>query len=84
MSDESMMQLSPSMRDEFVTQLGIDVGGTSIKGAVVDLSAGELAGQHPHRAHASDCDARSTWWLRSVASRPRRTGPAPLAWPFRA
>ena len=25
-------------------QLGIDVGGTSIKGAIVDLSAGELAG----------------------------------------
>ena len=32
------------MSDESKMQLGIDVGGTSIKGAVVDLSAGELAG----------------------------------------
>ena len=32
------------MSDESKMQLGIDVGGTSIKGAVVDLGAGELAG----------------------------------------
>ena len=32
------------MSDESATQLGIDVGGTSIKGAVVDLGAGDLAG----------------------------------------
>lgn len=32
------------MSDEFRTQLGIDVGGTSIRGAVVDLATGELAG----------------------------------------
>ena len=32
------------MSDESKIQLGIDVGGTSIKGAVVDLGAGELAG----------------------------------------
>ena len=32
------------MSDTAVTQLGIDVGGTSIKGAIVDLGAGDLAG----------------------------------------
>ena len=32
------------MSRQSAMQLGVDVGGTSIKGAVVDLSAGELAG----------------------------------------
>ena len=32
------------MSDTFETQLGVDVGGTSIRGAVVDLATGELAG----------------------------------------
>ena len=32
------------MSDDLRMQLGVDVGGTSIKGAVVDLDAGELAG----------------------------------------
>ncbi len=35
------------------TQLGIDVGGTSIKGAVVDLSTGQLAG-HIHSTPTPD------------------------------
>ena len=33
------------LRDESAMQLGIDVGGTSIKGAVVDLSAGRPTGR---------------------------------------
>ena len=32
------------MREQAEMQLGVDVGGTSIKGAVVDLGTGELAG----------------------------------------
>ena len=82
MSDESVTQLSPSMRDEFVTQLGIDVGGTSIKGAVVDLGAGELAGSirtEPTPPTATPGDVVAS--IRRIAAAADWSGPVGVALP---
>ena len=71
------------MSEQTGMQLGIDVGGTSIRGAVVDLATGELAGAirsepTPETATPGDVVAAIG------ASRRRWAGPARSAWPCRA
>ena len=64
------------------TQLGIDVGGTSIKGAVVDLGTGELAGairSEPTPETATPADVVSA--IGRIASAVDWSGPVGVALP---
>ena len=64
------------------TQLGIDVGGTSIKGAVVDLGTGELAGairSEPTPETATPADVVSA--IGRIASAVGWSGPVGVALP---
>ncbi len=70
------------MSVESLPQLGIDVGGTSIKGAIVDLSAGHLAGgihtePTPPTATPSDVVAA----IGRIAAAADWTGPVGVALP---
>ena len=70
------------MSVESLPQLGIDVGGTSIKGAIVDLSAGHLAGgihtePTPPTATPSDVVAA----IGRIAAAVDWTGPVGVALP---
>lgn len=75
---------APSLVDEdgIAAQLGIDVGGTSIKGAIVDLHSGQLAGsihsaQTPGTATPEHVAAR----VRQIAAAEHWTGPVGIALP---
>ena len=66
----------------FAAQLGIDVGGTSIKGAVVDLAAGDLAGgihTEPTPANASPDDVVAA--IGRIADAAGWSGPVGVALP---
>ena len=70
------------MSNEAAAQLGIDVGGTTIKGAVVDLGAGDLAGSihtelTPPEASPSDVAAA----IGRIAATAGWSGPAGVALP---
>lgn len=70
------------MSGDASAQLGIDVGGTSIKGAVVELSAGELAG----RIHAESTPPTATPGdvvasIRRIAAAAGWSGPVGVALP---
>lgn len=75
---------APPLVDEdgMAAQLGIDVGGTSIKGAIVDLRTGQLAGsihsaQTPGTATPEHVAAR----VRQIAAAEHWTGPVGIALP---
>ena len=73
---------SRPMGDESVIQLGIDVGGTSIKGAVVDLSVGEPEGRvhtEPTPPTATPQDVSAA--IRRIAGTLEWTGPVGVALP---
>lgn len=63
-------------------QLGIDVGGTSIKGAIVDLRTGQLAG-HIHNAQTPDAATpeQVTELVRQIAAAEDWVDPVGIALP---
>ena len=82
MSDRSVSQPSRSADDEPVPQLGIDVGGTSIKGAVVDLRAGELAGRiHTESTPPTATPSEVVDSIRRIAAAADWSGPVGVALP---
>ena len=70
------------MSEQIGMQLGVDVGGTNIKGAVVDLSIGELAGairSEPTPSTATPGDVASA--ICRIASAVGWSGPVGVALP---
>lgn len=70
------------MSDEAAAQLGVDVGGTTIKGAVVDLGAGDLAGgihTEPTPPEASPSDVAAA--IGRIAAKAGWSGPVGVALP---
>ncbi|MCY4515798.1 MAG: ROK family protein [Acidimicrobiaceae bacterium] len=72
----------PADRDGLAAQLGIDVGGTSIKGAIVDLRTGQLAGPiHSAQTPGTATPEQVSALVRQMAAAEHWTEPVGVALP---
>ena len=72
----------PADRDGLAAQLGIDVGGTSIKGAIVDLHTGQLAGPiHSAQTPGTATPEQVSALVRQMAAAEHWTDPVGVALP---